>query len=106
MQFNAEPHGACEHVCEHLRMCPSNTEMSLCYLVRRCEASESDFTNRRMVGRELKRWKPSADDAPLEGLEDSHAPRGSSGGSWDQFGVNHRKFGVQTSFQVGLCMSS
>jgi hypothetical protein len=48
-----------------------------------------------MVGRELKRWQPSADDAPLEGgLEDSR------GGAWDQFGVNHHKFGVQTSFQV------
>lgn len=55
----------------------------------------------RMVGRQLKRWEPSADDAPLEGLEDA---RGSGGGhgSWDQFALNRSKFGVQTTFQVGL----
>lgn len=52
----------------------------------------------RMVGRELKRWQPSADDAPLEGLEGPHA--GGSGGAWDQFAVNRGKFGVQTTFQV------
>lgn len=55
------------------------------------------MTSHSMVGRELKRWQPSADDAPLEGgLEDSR------GGAWDQFGVNQHKFGVQTSFDVGL----
>ena len=55
------------------------------------------MTSHSMVGRELKRWQPSADDAPLEGgLEDSR------GGAWDQFGVNQHKFGVQTSFEVGL----
>lgn len=55
------------------------------------------MTPHSMVGRELKRWQPSADDAPLEGgLEDSR------GGAWDQFGVNQHKFGVQTSFEVGL----
>ncbi len=53
-----------------------------------------------MVGRELKRWQPAADDAPLESLEDSRG--GSSSGPWDQFAVNRGKFGVQTSFQVRL----
>lgn len=55
-----------------------------------------------MVGRELKRWEPSADDAPLEGLEDARGGGGGArGGSWDQFALNRSKFGVQTTFQVG-----
>ncbi len=63
----------------------------------RCEAES--WRACRMVGRELKRWQPSADDAPLEGLEGPHV--GGSGGAWDQFAVNRGKFGVQTTFQVG-----
>lgn len=58
--------------------------------------------------RELQRWQPSAEDAALEGIEDSAMPRGgggNGGGAWDQFEANHKQFGVQVRLSQASSMT-
>lgn len=53
--------------------------------------------NLQVKERDLQKWTPEGDDLVLEGLEDS-----SSHGAWDQFEVNEKKFGVQSSWDENL----
>lgn len=58
--------------------------------------TDSDISaNRKVEERELEKWVPEETDLILSGgLEDDFA----STKNWDQFAVNERKFGIQSSF--------
>lgn len=50
--------------------------------------------------RELSKWAPSAEDSKLVGAEFDKEAR--LGAGWDQFEVNQKLFGVQTSFDESI----
>jgi PAB1-binding protein PBP1 len=56
----------------------------------------------RLVNRELQPWIPDKDEAKMEGLSSAAGANQPGGGKWDQFEVNQRQFGVETTFDEDL----
>lgn len=67
-------------------------------------ATDKEISSMRSSGpggpRELSKWSPSAEDSKLVGSEFDKEAR--LGAGWDQFEVNQKLFGVQTSFDESI----